>query len=256
MIRLQLAGCSGGIGGASRQTTCYLLDDTVLIDAGTGLGTLSLEAMERINHVVLTHAHLDHIACLPLLIDSVAAMRTEALQVWALPEVIDVLRAHIFNNQVWPDFTVIPDAAHPFLRLNPLPSEPLIIEEMQFTALPARHGIPACGYLVQKGSTALAFSGDTSDCAAFWKAVDEHTAIAAVIAECSYPSSMAAMADLSMHMHAGALAERLRALPYACAAVVIHRKPGLEEEIANELNAALPGRDLRLPQPGEVLQFG
>jgi ribonuclease BN (tRNA processing enzyme) len=256
MIRLQLAGCSGGIGGSNRQTTCYLLDDTVLIDAGTGLGTLSLEALARIDHVVLTHAHLDHIACLPLLVDSVAASRSEALQVWALPEVIDILRAHVFNNQIWPDFTVIPDAAHPFLKLNPLPAGGLTIAGLHFTALPARHGIPACGYLVQKNDTALAFSGDTSDCAAFWKAVDGNAAITAVIAECSYPSSMAAMADLSMHMHAGALAERLHSLPPSCAAVVIHRKPGLEDAIADELNAALAGRDLRLPQPGAVLQFG
>lgn len=256
MIRLQLAGCSGGIGGSNRQTTCYLLDDTVLIDAGTGLGTLSLEAMARIDHVVLTHAHLDHIACLPLLVDAVAAQRAEALQVWALPEVIDILRAHVFNNQIWPDFTVIPDAAHPFLKLNPLPADGLNIAGLYFTALPAHHGIPACGYLVQKDSTALAFSGDTSDCAAFWKAVDGNAAMTAVIAECSYPSSMAAMADLSMHMHAGALAERLRALPSSCAAVVIHRKPGLEDAIADELNTALAGRDLRLPVPGEVLQFG
>ena len=130
------------------------------------------------------------------------------------------------------------------------------IAGLHFTALPARHGIPACGYLVQKDGTALAFSGDTSDCAAFWEAVDGNAATAAVIAECSYPSSMAAMADLSMHMHAGTLAERLRALPSSCTAVVIHRKPGLEDTIANELSAALAGRELRLPQPGDVLQFG
>lgn len=255
MIRLQLAGCSGGIGGSQRQTTCYLLNDRVLIDAGTGLGTLSLEAMARVDHVVLTHAHLDHIACLPLLVDSVAAVRTEALQVWALPEVIDILRAHVFNNQIWPDFTVIPDAARPFMKLQPLPSSGLTIAGLHFTALPARHGIPACGYLVQKDSTALAFSGDTSDCAGFWEAVSGHAAIAAVIAECSYPSSMAAMAELSMHMHAGELAARLRSLPSSCAAVVIHRKPGFEDVIAEELNAALPGRDLRLPQPGDIFQF-
>lgn len=255
MIRLQLAGCSGGIGGTARQTTCYLLDDTVLIDAGTGLGSLSLDAMARINHVVLTHAHLDHIACLPLLVDSVAALRTEALQVWALPDVIDILRAHIFNNQIWPDFTVIPDAAHPFLKLHALPAEGLAIAGLHFTALPAQHGIPACGYLVRKDHTTLAFSGDTSDCAAFWAVVHAEPAITAVIAECSYPSTMAAMADLSMHMHAGALAERLRALPSSCAAVVIHRKPGLEDAIAEELSAALAGRDVRLPRSGEVIQF-
>lgn len=256
MIRLQFAGCSGGIGGAGRQTTCYVLDDNVLIDAGTGLGSLSLKAMARIDHVVLTHAHLDHIACLPLLVDSVAATRSEPLQTWALPEVIDTLRAHIFNDRIWPDFTAIPDAEHPFLQLSPLPSEGLAIAGMHFTPLPALHGIPACGYLVEKNRTAIAFSGDTSDCPAFWQAVASMPNLAAVIVECSYPSSMATMAELSQHMHAGALAARLRALPESVAAVVIHRKPGFENEIAAELQSTLTGRDVRLPQPGEVMNFG
>ena len=102
MITLRLLGCSGGIGGTGRRTTCYGLDDTVLIDAGTGAGELSLEHMARIDHIVLTHAHLDHIACLPLLLDSVAASRETPLQIWALPAVIDILRAHVFNDQIWP----------------------------------------------------------------------------------------------------------------------------------------------------------
>lgn len=255
MIRLQLAGCSGGIGGSGRQTTCYVLNDTVLIDAGTGLGTLSLEAMARIDHVVLTHAHLDHIACLPLLVDSVAAMRDTPLQVWALPEVITILRAHIFNNQIWPDFTVIPDAAHPFLQLKSLPADGLSLAGLHFTALPALHGIPACGYRVSSGNATLAFSGDTSDCDGFWEAVRALPALTAVVVECSYPSTMATMADLSMHMHAGALSQRLRALPPAVTSVVIHRKPGFEEAIAAELSAALTDRDLRLPQPGEIIQL-
>ena len=256
MIRLQLAGCSGGIGGSGRQTTSYLLNDTVLIDAGTGLGTLSLEAMARIDHVVLTHAHLDHIACLPLLVDSVAAMRDTPLQVWALPEVIAILRAHIFNDQIWPDFTVIPDAANPFLQLKALPADGVNLAGLSFTTLPARHGIPACGYSVNRGNTTLAFSGDTGDCAAFWEAIHALPSLTAVVVECSYPSTMANMADLSLHMHAGALVQRLRALPPEAASVVIHRKPGCEEAIAQELLAALEDRDLRLPQPGEIYQFG
>lgn len=255
MIRIELAGCSGGIGGSGRQTTSYLLNDTVLIDAGTGLGTLSLEAMAGIDHVVLTHAHLDHIACLPLLVDSVAAMRKAPLQVWALPEVIDILRAHIFNNQIWPDFTVIPDAVHPFMQFKAFPDDGVTLAGLHFTALPALHGIPACGYRVAQGNTTLAFSGDTSDCDGFWEAVLADSALTAVIVECSYPSTMAAMADLSMHMHAGALIDRLRGLPSSVASVVIHRKPGFEEIIAAELSAALADRDLRLPHPGDVYQF-
>ena len=141
-MRLRLLGCNGGIGGMQRHTTCYLLGDSVLVDAGTGLGTLPLDEMLHIDHVVLTHAHLDHIACLPLLVDSVAGRRPAPLQVWALPEVLNILSTHIFNDKVWPDFTQIPSADQPFMTLKPLP-HPLEIADMRITTLPASHGIPA-----------------------------------------------------------------------------------------------------------------
>jgi 3',5'-cyclic-nucleotide phosphodiesterase len=256
MITLRLLGCSGGIGGTGRRTTCYGLDDTVLIDAGTGAGELSLEHMARIDHIVLTHAHLDHIACLPLLLDSVAASRETPLQIWALPAVIDILRAHVFNDQIWPDFTKIPNEIHPFVELNTLPvGVPLEIAGLRFTPLPGRHGIPACGYRVQKGQVALAFSGDTVDCPAFWEAIAGDHALAAVIIECSYPIQMAEMAALSMHLDVSTVARRLAALPDNVASIVVHRKPGMEEEIAQQLKSALPGRDLRLPVHGDVYRF-
>lgn len=256
MITLRLLGCSGGIGGTARRTTCYGLDDTVLIDAGTGAGELSLEHMARIDHIVLTHAHLDHIACLPLLLDSVAASRETPLQIWALPAVIDILRAHVFNDQIWPDFTKIPNEIHPFVELNTLPvGVPLEIAGLRFTPLPGRHGIPACGYRVQKGQVALAFSGDTVDCPAFWEAIAGDRALAAVIIECSYPIQMAEMAALSMHLDVSTVARRLAALPDNVASIVVHRKPGMEEEIAQQLKSALPGRDLRLPVHGDVYRF-
>lgn len=254
VISLRLLGCNGGIGGSARQTTCYLLGDSVLVDAGTGLGTLSLDEMLRIDHVVLTHAHLDHIACLPLMIDSVCSQRKTALQVWALPEVIDILSVHIFNDKIWPDFTRIPTGEQPFLKLNVL-REPLTLDGMQISPLPARHGIPACGLRVERAGVSLAFSGDTADCPEFWSRVEKDQSLRAVIVECSYPAKMSEMAVLSMHLDTGALLSRLAELPAHVTPVIIHRKPGLEDEIAAELRAGLAGRHLHLPMSGDVLQF-
>jgi len=102
---------------------------------------------------------------------------------------------------------------------------------------------------------ALAFSGDTADCPEFWQMTHDDPALKAVIVECSYPASMKEMASLSMHLDTSALVPRLAALPNGVTAVVIHRKPGGEEQIATELKAGLPGKDLRLPVSGEVLSF-
>ncbi len=255
MIELRMIGCHGGIGGTHRHTTCYGIGEHIVIDAGTGLATLPLEQLARLDHVVLTHAHLDHVACLPLMIDSVAALRDKALTVWAQKDVIALLRAHLFNEQIWPDFTQIPTPERPFMRFEPMPDNGVDIAGYRFSPLPADHGIPACGYLVEAGDSAIAFSGDTGDCAAFWQAVTKVSKLKAVAVECSYPVAMTGMAALSMHMHSGAVAARLRELPSHIAGVIVHRKPGHEQTIATELTAALPERDLRLPEPGTVYRF-
>lgn len=255
MIELRLIGCNGGIGGAGRHTTCYGIGERIVIDAGTGLGTLPLEELARIDHVVLTHAHLDHIACLPLMVDSVAALRDKPIIVWAQAEVIRLLRTHLFNDQIWPDFTQIPTSEQPFMRFETMPDHGADIDGYTFRPLPAEHGIPACGYRVESGGSALAFSGDTGDCASFWDAVAGDAQLKAVVVECSYPIAMTGMAALSMHLHSGEVAVRLGSLPSRVTGVVVHRKPGLEQVIAQELSAALPGRDIRLPVPGDVYRF-
>lgn len=255
MIRLRLLGCNGGIGGDCR-STCYALDDTILIDAGTGISSLSLEQMARIDHIVLTHSHFDHIACLPLIADSVTALRKTPIQVWALPAVLDILKQHIFNDLVWPDFTKIPDEINPFVKLCPLPEgRPLEIDGYSITPLAANHGIPAIGYHVQKDNVALAFSGDTADCPEFWDALRKDPALAAVIIECSYSRRMHDMAILSMHMDVDMVINRLAALPASVAGIIVHRKPGLENEIETELRAGLVGCDLRLPVSGDEYIF-
>lgn len=256
MIELQLIGCNGGIGGPARQTTCYGIGDHIVIDAGTGLGTLALERLARIDHVVLTHTHLDHVAALPLMVDSVGAWRAAPLTVWASADVLALLQTHLLNDQVWPDFTRLPSVERAFIRLREMPAAGADIAGYRIAPLPADHGIPACGYRVAANGVSVAFSGDTADCPPFWEQVAGDTELAAVVVECSYPLSMAPMAGLTRHMHAGQVAARLATLRDGVAGVVIHRKPGLEDEIARDLHSLRQRRDLRLPAPGDIYHFG
>lgn len=73
-MKLRILGCSGGIGGQLR-TTSMLLDNDILIDAGTGVGNLSFKQLTRINHVFVTHSHLDHVSHIPFLVDTVGWMQ-------------------------------------------------------------------------------------------------------------------------------------------------------------------------------------
>ena len=114
-MRLRVLGCSGGIGGRHLRTTSFLVDNDILIDAGTGVGDLSLEALARIDHIFVSHSHLDHVASIPFLVDTVCWMRRSPIVVYGIKETVDILRAHLFNWKIWPDFTQIPDADKPFM---------------------------------------------------------------------------------------------------------------------------------------------
>lgn len=107
-MKLRVLGCSGGIGGELR-TTAFLVDDDLLIDGGTGVATLSLSALTKIDHVFITHCHLDHIACIPLMVDSVARLRDKPVVIYSSEAGISILRGHIFNWEIWPDFYAHPE---------------------------------------------------------------------------------------------------------------------------------------------------
>ena len=160
-MRFRCLGCDGGIGGEFR-TTSFLVDDDVLIDAGTGVGDLAAAELEQITDVILTHAHVDHTVCLPLLIDATVAGRRKPLVVRGTAETLDALGRHVFNNEIWPDFTRIPTPEQPFLRYVPLSlGESLELGNRRITALPVEHTVPAVGFRLDSGRASLVFSGDT-----------------------------------------------------------------------------------------------
>ena len=149
-MKVRVLGCSGGIGGRHQRTTALLVDDDVLIDAGTGVGDLEFDELLRIDHVFVTHAHLDHIAMIPLLVDTVGEARSMPIVVHGSPETLRILRSHIFNWLVWPDFSSIPDRGNPFLRFQEMHTGETanLGGGRSMTALPALHTVPAVAYQV------------------------------------------------------------------------------------------------------------
>lgn len=264
-MKIDFLGCSGGIEGSSpvgksthdyARSTCYRINERVLIDAGTGAGRMGMAEMVRIEHILLTHAHLDHIACLPLMIDTIAGLRKTPTAAWGLPGVLDVLRKHILNDAVWPDFTTIPNAEHPFLTLNEYPAEgPLRVEGLEVHTLSAVHGIPACGLLVRESGMSVAFSGDSGPDQQFWSEAAAVPDLAAVAIECSYPNREAELARLSKHMHVDEVVRLSEMLPPHVALVIVHRKPGREREIQAQLSALIRDRRVEFPVSGDTIHF-
>ena len=149
-MQIRVLGCSGSIGGDCR-TTSFLLDSDVLIDAGTGVGDLSLDELNAIDHILISHSHLDHVLAIGLLADSVIRNRKgrEAIQVHALPATIEALRTHIFNGVIWPDVTRLPSAEAPMLKLISFEiGQTITLGERRIEVLPAEHTVPAVGFAV------------------------------------------------------------------------------------------------------------
>lgn len=247
-MNIKVLGCSGGIGDG-RHTTTFLIDDDILLDAGTGVTRLSRQALAKVDHVFLTHSHLDHILCLPLLLDSVAGERGHALVLHALPEVLQILKDHLFNWRIWPDFSRIPSVEAPFLRYSPLTvGEPIRLGEREITPIPANHVVPAVGYLLRGAKGSLLFSGDTASHAALWELADETRDLRHLIVECSFANAQSDVALASKHYCPETLVADLALLRPEPAVWISHLKPGGEAGIMLELDEQAPGRALALEE--------
>jgi ribonuclease BN (tRNA processing enzyme) len=254
-VKLTILGCGGGIGSGSH-TTCFLLDDDVLIDAGTGITSLSLEQLARIDHVFITHSHLDHVLGLPLLVDAVGDRRDKPIVVHALPETLEIFSEHLFNWKLWPDFREIPDASEPWLRFERLPLGSSVgLGARTVTSLPAHHTVPACGYKIASPGRSLVFTGDTTRSEALMHALNEMDDLRDLIIETSFENELRDIAVASMHHWPDSLAQELNGLKGNPRIWITHLKPGNQEAIMAELRRCVPGREIAPLWQGQVIEW-
>jgi ribonuclease BN (tRNA processing enzyme) len=254
-MHIAVLGCDGSITG-DRRTTCYRVDDDILIDAGTGAGDLTLEQSVAINTVFLTHSHLDHSSLLPLLADAAGNFRKTPLNVYALAETIAVLRQNMLNGKLWPDYTVLPAPDRPYIRFLPITEgEVLELNGRRFTALPTRHSVPCIGYHVDSGAASWVYSGDTTLCAEFWEALNRIDNLRYLLIETTFLNANAAGALRSGHMTAGLLAQGLRLLQRPPKLFIVHMEAGREDGTWHEIqDAASEFRPERL-QRGKLFEL-
>lgn len=255
-MKLSVLGCSGGIGGRAQRTTSLLLDRDVLIDAGTGVAELAVADMVLIDHVFLTHAHLDHIAALPLMLDTVAERRQTPLIVYGTEAVLGMLREHVFNWAIWPDFSALPSAESPYLRYQAIaPGQTVELGSRKLTPLPVDHSVPAVGYRLDSGTASLVFSGDTGQCDDFWQAVNRIPNLRYLIVECAFPNRDERLAVMSKHLCPSLLARELQKLEADCDIYITHLKPGQIELTMEEIEVGLGAFKPRMLQNNQVFEF-
>jgi ribonuclease BN (tRNA processing enzyme) len=259
-MRIQVLGCSGAIAAGCR-TTAFLLDNDVLIDAGTGVGDLELEALTRIDHILISHSHLDHVLSVGLLADSVMRLRSgrPPIQVHALPETLAALRSHIFNGIIWPDFTRLPDITHPVLEFVPFATgDTLTLGGKRIEVLNASHTVPAVGFGVDGGTAGWwIYTGDTGPNPLLWQRLHQ-LRVAHVVIETAFSDEERELARLSRHLCPSALGHELTQLSGSVDVHITHIKPGEMEAVMAEIDrlgsnhrvhALLAGQVMRLTQP-------
>ncbi len=244
-MELRVLGCSGGIGG-EMSTTSLLVDDDILIDGGTGLSELDLEEMKRIRHIFVTHSHLDHIAGIPMLLDSVFEHIREPVVLHARRETLWALQEHIFNWQIWPDFSCLPSRANPVLRFQEMqPGERCAVGNRSVEMIAVNHAVPAAGYRVQNGVGSFAFSGDTTSNEGFWEALNGHDTLDLLIVESAFPDEERELSTRARHYCPQLLAADLKKLRHRPRLFLTHLKPGSEARILDQCRTQVEALDVQ-----------
>ena len=256
-MKIQVLGCTGGIGPGLR-TTALMIDNDVLIDCGSGVGDLTQDEQNGIRHIFLTHGHLDHIAFIPFLVDSAfEALVDNPITIHLQAETLSMLRQHIFNWQIWPDFAKLPDEDNPVIQYNVIsPGQQVKLDGRIIEAVPVTHTQPAVGYRVQSPEGgSFAISGDTKSTDKFWIVLNNYSDLDILIMECAYANHEEVLSQIAGHHRPSTLAEDLRKLQHQPELYITHQKPGEEEQIMRELAELVDGRELKLLRRGQVFEL-
>lgn len=233
-----------------------ILDHDILVDAGTGVGDLSVSELALVDHVFITHSHLDHVTSLPFLLDTVSPFRNRPVTLYATRATMEAIQQHVFNWQIWPDFSVIPDKANPALRYRTIEiGETLELDGRRITAVPAHHVVPAVGYHLDSGTASLVYTGDTTVNDAFWPVVNAITNLRYLIIETALSDSEHDLAVMSKHLCPSLLADELKKLVLAPEIYISHLKPREAEVIMDEVAARVSERRPRMLLNDQVFDF-
>ena len=255
-MRIRVLGCSGGIGAGAR-TSALLVDNDVLIDAGTGIGDLELSDLDSIRHVFLTHAHLDHIAGLPMLVDHVFDEDFEVpLTVYAREETLRAVQDHLFNGVIWPDFTRLPSPENPMLRWHVTgPGDTIRIGHRNFYAVDVMHTVPSLGFTVQNSGGVFAVSGDTKTNETLWPVLNACEDLRVLVIEVSFPDELGGLAADAGHYTPRTLTDDLKRLRHEPEIWLTGMKPGEEDRIYKQVVKAAPDKNIRMLSRGTVINL-
>lgn len=228
----------GGHGGVTRNyhATSYLIDDSLLIDAGSVAAGLDIQDQLKIDHILISHAHLDHTKDLAFICDNCFGLKGKPFEVYSHKTVHNAIKTHLFNDTIWPDFSVLPTKENPTIKFNHLEDEKeLILGEYKVVPVHVKHPGDAFGFIIEKGDVAILFTQDTAATDRIWEVGKKYSNLKAIFTEVSFPNHLQAVADLSDHHSPNTMKEEVKKMPEGVPIYLGHLKPNYQEQLIQEI---------------------
>ncbi len=239
-MELHVLGAAGGEMSGFKPSS-FLLDQHLLLDAGSVCSALSLDELSTIDHILISHSHLDHVKDLGLLSDLLTGRRDRPVYVYSTATVLHALQTHYFNNSIWPDFTKIPNQESPVIKLVEIqPQQPFQLGDYTITAIPVNHTVETHGFLVVKDGKSLLYSADTGPTDLLWAYANQAPNLQGIILDVAFPNRMQFLADLAKHLSPQGAEEEIKKLTNPRTPIFFfHLKPGFYDELKQEIGSSL-----------------
>src|SRR5436189_2510809 len=226
-----------GLVSERQHFACFVIDGCVAFDAGSLASSVNEQERENIRDVVLTHAHLDHIAGLPLFIDDLFQTLTEPVRVHAERSVIDALEEHIFNWSIYPRFSELKNRFGSVVEYHEFEQgKQFDVRHLTVRAVAVNHKVPSSGFLISDTSGTIAITGDTAEMNEFWNEVNRVEKLSGLFIECALPNELHELASVSHHLTAEKLAHELTKFERDDSPIyVINIKPAHREAVVSQI---------------------
>ena len=255
-MKVKVLGCSGSE-SIGHLPPGFLVNDRVMLDAGTISAALNIQGQSRITDVFISHTHLDHIKGILFLADNIIGRIKRPVNIRAIPAVIDAIKKHLMNDLIWPDFTKIPTPKDPVLAYKPMKAGTTITAAgLKIKAIPMNHPVPAVGFVVSDGRSSFIYSADTGPNEKLWSEAKKVRNLKGIIVDTSFPNSMDFVAGLSGHFTPAQLHEDLHKAKVrnSVPIYIYHIKPVHKKRVIKELSA-LGRKNVKVLQEGKTYTF-
>ena len=247
-----------GAASPRQHLTCLVIDDTVAVDAGSLAMAATSIQQKQIRDIVLTHAHLDHIAGLPLFIDDLFSTLNEPVTVHATSMVIEILERDVFNWSVYPRFSELSNSNGPVLKYKSFdPGSAFRVRHLTFHPVDANHKVPCSSFVISDGVSRIGVSGDTAESDAFWSLIEDYHDLSAVLLECAFPNELGDLAEAAFHLTPNRLKTEIAksSVGKTSPVYIVNMKPMFRDAIVKQISE-LGLSNLHILDVGKVYEWG